>query len=992
MRYDLRSAPLPCLLPARPIARAYPTSLPAAMSADPAVAQLANVLADRYRVERELGAGGMATVYLAHDLKHDRDVAIKVLKPVFARSIASERFLREIGITARLSHPHVMPLLDSGASADGEVLYYVMPLVPGESLRDRLLRGDRPSIAESLRLASEITDALAYAHASGVVHRDVKPENVMLSGGHAIVVDFGIAKAVGDARGAEAITTEGMSLGTPLYMAPEQAAGELVDAHGDVYAVGVMLFEMIAGAPPFTGGWQQVLMDKVTKEAPSLATRSTSVSPALIALVARCLAREPLERPDAASLLEQLRALASPPATSRNRIAVAAGGVALAAVAVAALLYVRERRSAWVHETAIPIIQRQVEADQLDSAFALASLVAERAPDDSVLATLWPRFSQTQAFLSEPAGATVSRAPIDDTTHWTPVGTTPTASVRIPKNAWFYRYAKAGYRPVTIMGARLGGSYVPIPSPIPLRPVGSADTDMVLLRGADIQGTLFGLPLAQPFALSDFLMDALEVSNKRYKAFVDAGGYTNRAWWDSTMVRDGKPLSWDSAMALFVDKTGRPGPATWEGGAPPAESENVPVGGVSWYEARAFARFTGKDLPTLYEWNAAAIPEAARWVVPHGRFDATSPVRGGNPLGVSPRGVYDMAGNVREWIVNEREHGSRYIQGGGWSDPQYVFSDLYAQPELNRSPINGIRLVRRLKASPDLARASAPIPRLARDFSTAHPVDDATFRGLVTAYDYDHTPLNAKVISRDSGNADWVREDVEFDVPGDGTRMHTVLFLPRRARPPFQTVVLWPASDAQFLQDPGALSMSYADYLVRSGRALVYPIYEHTYGRAGALEDMPDGTIAHRDQMLRWSRELRRSMDYASTRPDIDTTRFAFAGISWGGRAAGVMLAVEPRFRVAVLNVPGLSESPFRPEEDAVNFLPRIHIPVLMLSGKYDSIFPYESSQLPFLRLLGTPAALKRHVVFEGGHFLPRPEMVKEGLNWLDRYLGPVAR
>ena len=934
----------------------------------------------------------MATVYLAHDLKHDRSVAIKVLKPEFAQSIASERFLREIGITARLSHPHVMPLLDSGAADGGDVLYYVMPLVPGESLRARLLRGDTLPTAESVRLATEVTEALAYAHANGVVHRDVKPDNIMLSDGHAIVVDFGIAKAVGDSRGAEAITSEGMSLGTPLYMAPEQAAGEAVDAEADVYAVGVILFEMLAGAPPFTGGWQQVLMEKMSKDAPSLAVRVPSASLALVALVARCLDRDPRKRPDAASLLRALRDAAAPPvASSRDRMTMAVAGAALLVVAASAFLYVRERRSAWVHETALPTIQRLLEADQLDSAFALTTMVAERAPNDSALAPVWPRVSQTQMFLSEPAGAVVTRASLADTTRWIPVGTTPTEPVRIPNNAWFYRYAKPGYRPVTIIGARLGGSYVPIPSPIALRPVTDPDTDMVLLRGADIQGTLYGLPATKPFALSDFLMNDMEVTNTQYKAFVDAGGYTNRAWWDSTMVRDGKPVSWEQAMALFVDKTGRPGPATWEGGAPSAEAVVLPVGGVSWYEARAFARFSKKELPTVYEWNAAAIPEAARWVVPHGRYESAGPVRGGDKTSVSPRGVYDMAGNVREWTVNARENGSRYILGGGWSDPPYLFSEVYAQPEMDRSPINGIRLVRRLHASADLARASAPIPFAARDFATARPVDDGTYRALATLYDYDHTPMNAKVIARDSTNADWVREDVEFDVPGDKLRMRAAVFLPKRAKPPFQTMVMFPASDALIISDPHQLSMSYADFFIRSGRAVIYPIYEHTYGRGGP-DDAVTGTIEHRDQVLRWSREMRRSMDYASTRADIDTTRYAYAGTSWGGRMAGVLLAIEPRFRVAVLNVPGLGSAPYRPEEDAVNFLPRIHMPVLMLSGKYDSVFPYELSQLPFLHLLGTPAADKRHVVFEGGHFLPRPQMVKESLDWLDRYLGPVGR
>jgi len=960
-------------------------------------AELRPSLGDRYAIDRELGHGGMATVFLARDLKHDRDVAIKVLDPNLARSIANERFLREIGIAARLNHPHVLPLLDSGVAGAAELPFYVMPLVVGESLRDRLRRDGRLSLEESLRLATEVTDALAYAHEHQVVHRDVKPDNVMLSGGHAVVMDFGIAKAVGEAREDATLTGEGISLGTPAYMAPEQAAGErTVDHRADVYAVGALLFEMLSGSPPFAGSWQQIVMEKMAKDAPSLASRLPDAPTPVVRLVARCLSRDPAARPpSAAALLRELRSLAAPTALpwSRGRL-VAAAVLALAVCVVATGLYLRERRTAWVRATAIPTITRLMEADQLDSAFALASEAERRAPGDSILATLWPRFSQKQRFISEPAGAEVTRASLDDPTHWIPVGTTPTGEVRIPRNAWYYRYAKPGYRDVTVMGARLGGSYVPIPSPIIMRRVSDPDTDMVLLRGKGLVGTLFGLDPTEAFDLPDFLMDAREVTNRQYKAFVDAGGYADRALWDSVIVRDGRPVAWEDAKRLFVDRTGQPGPSSWEGGAPPADAADLPVGGVSWYEARAYARFVHKELPTVLEWNAAAMPEAARWVVPHGRYDATGPVRGGDERSVSPRGVYDMAGNVREWTVNAREPGSRYILGGGWSDPQYIFSELYVQPELDRSPINGIRLVRRMSASRDLARASAPIPGLARDYADVRPVDEATFRAFVALYDYDHTPLNAKVVARDSSNADWVREEVEFDVPGDSIRMAALIFLPRRVAPPFQTVVLYPASDALFLPDRRAPSMSYADYYVRSGRALVYPIYEHTYGRGPSLEgdDNPDGTIAHRDRMIRWAREMRRSIDYAASRPDIDTTRFAFAGTSWGGRTAGVLLALEPRFKVAVLNVPGLSMLPMRPEEDPVNFLPRIRIPVLMLSGRYDSSFPLELSQKPFFRLLGTPPAMKKHVLDEGGHFLPRPMMVRESLAWLDQYLGAVQR
>jgi len=957
--------------------------------------RLNSALTDRYRIERELGAGGMATVYLARDLKHGRDVAIKVLHPDLARSLTSERFLREIGITARLNHPHILALLDSGAAENGEVLYYVMPLATGESLRDRLGRIGALPNSEALRVAMDATEALVHAHAQGVVHRDIKPDNVLLSEGHAIVVDFGIAKAVGQARETETLTSVGVSLGTPAYMSPEQAAGEDTDHRTDIYAIGAVLYEMVAGAPAFSGSLQQIVMEKVAKDAPSLATRAPATPPALVQLVARCLAREPAARPGSAEiLLGELRAIATPQtlvARGRSRMTLIAGGIVLAAVGVLSVLLVRDRRTRWVHETALPTIQRLIDADQLDSAFDLAEEVARRSPDDSALVPLWPVLAQRQTFLSEPPGAVVTRAALGDTSRWITVGTTPTPPTRIPKDAWFYRYTLPGHRTVTVMGARLGGSYVPIPAPVPLQPTTDPDSDMVLLRGGRLAGTLFGLA-ADTFDLADFLMDRVELTNRQYKAFVEAGGYANRTWWDSTITRDGKVIRWEAAMSLFVDKTGRPGPSTWEGGAPPTDAEDLPLGGVSWYEARAYARFAGKALPTVIEWNAAAIPEAARWVVPSGRYESPGPVVGGAARGVSPRGVYDMAGNVREWTVNEREPGNRYILGGGWSDPPYLFSEIYAQPEFDRSAINGIRLVRRVGEGKDLATASAPIPRPMRDLNTVRPVDDVTFRTYVSLYDYDHTPLNAKVVARDTTHNDWVREDIEFDVPGT-SRMVAVLFLPKRVPAPYQTLVAWPASDAFVPPDRKNLSMSYVDFFVRSGRAVLYPIYEHTYGRGTPMQgDAVTATIEHRDQMLRWTREMRRSIDYAVTRPDIDSAQLGFIGTSWGARIAGIVLAMEPRFRTAVLNVAGIGAPERRPEEDAVNFLPRIHIPVLVLSGRYDSVFPYETSQKPFMRLLGTPAERKKQILFDGGHFLPRTEMMTESLKWLDQYLGPVRR
>ena len=222
------------------------------------VERLQAAIAGRYEIERELGRGGMATVYLARDLKHDRHVAIKVLLPDVAVALGAERFKREIGIATKFSHPHVLPLYDSG-EADGS-LFYVMPYIEGESLRDKLDREKQLSVPEAVRIAAEVADALDYAHRQGVIHRDIKPENVLLEDGHALLADFGIARAA-EATGAEKLTQTGVTLGTPVYMSPEQAmADKNIDARADIYSLGCLLYEMLSGNPPFGGPTAQAIL------------------------------------------------------------------------------------------------------------------------------------------------------------------------------------------------------------------------------------------------------------------------------------------------------------------------------------------------------------------------------------------------------------------------------------------------------------------------------------------------------------------------------------------------------------------------------------------------------------------------------------------------------------------------------------------------------------------------------------------------------------
>lgn len=496
----------------------------------------------------------------------------------------------------------------------------------------------------------------------------------------------------------------------------------------------------------------------------------------------------------------------------------------------------------------------------------------------------------------------------------------------------------------------------PGPRDITLARKGSAPPGMVLVSGeavSSLPGTV----------LPDYWLDKYEVTNRQYNEFVAAGGYQTPKFWKQPFIKAGQALSFEQAMTEFKDATGRPGPAGWRAGTYPKGKEDFPVNGVSWYEAAAYAEFAGKSLPTTHHWNrASGAGSPFAFMAKLSNFSSHGPAKAGTHPGVSRVGAYDMAGNVREWCWNA-VGSQRYILGGGWTDS----GDTCMNPE-NRSPwdrsaINGFRCIRSLAPVP--ATALAPVDLTPENHASVLPVSDEVFRAYRAMFSYDRTPLHSAVESVEE-TEHRRKEKISFDAAYGNERVIGYLYLPKNSSPPLQTVVYCPSLVAFYFRGNQYMEFPFINFLLLSGRAVMYPVYKGTYERGtGAAWE---GRSAERDVILQWGKDLGRSLDYLETRSDIDAARLAFYGFSMGGYWGPIFTQVDQRFKVSVLLSAGLSPDIPLPEVDAVHYLPRNHVPTLLIDGHDDYIIPVETNQKPLFRLLCTWPQDKRYVIFDSGH------------------------
>jgi hypothetical protein len=698
-----------------------------------------------YEIVSPLGAGGMGEVYRARDTRLGRDVAVKVLPKHRAQDPdALARLEREAQAVAALSHPNILAIHDLGT--DQGVFFVVTELLEGETLRSRLAYSALPW-RKAVEIGAAIADGLAGAHLKGVIHRDLKPDNIYLTrDGRVKILDFGLARlapVMSQQDQTSAPTTPpqtepGILMGTVGYMSPEQARGLPADTRSDVFSLGCVLYEMLTGRRAFSRPTAPETLTAILNEDPPDVSESGKQVPAgLSRLLRRCLEKNPEERLQAArDLAFDLRSIltdsevdktsaglreivaakapgedASPAAepqvravVPRGKHALLSGGLAaLVLLLLAAGLLIRRAQETSRFRAMAAHLESAAAAGRLDE---VSSLLQEKNLDldDERLAALAKKVAGTVSITSDPAGATVAVTRVQPLAGFASrrevaLGRTPITARRLVAGEYLVRLSAERMNAVAVLEPVEAGKDLRVFRKL-LASTPASDGMTLIDEGVSVVSP-------QGAAVPAFLIDRDEVTNARYLRFVAAGGYRDQTFWPETLVLNGKPTPWAAALRGFVDRTGLPGPRSWSGGNFPEGKGDHPVVGVSWYEATAYGRWLGKELPTLEQWWRAALGDT-RGAFPWGNDVKTAEIRanfglvgtrpvGSYPLGVSPFGCFDMAGNVREWLREPAsDAGLRSVVGGSWEDPAYMFELSHTEafdPAFANQAI-GFRLVR----------------------------------------------------------------------------------------------------------------------------------------------------------------------------------------------------------------------------------------------------------------------------------------------------------
>ncbi len=909
-----------------------------------------------YEVVALVGAGGMGEVYKAHDTRLDRTVALKVLPPDLAIDPGwLKRFKQEARSVAALNHPNICALHDIGEATialpaarhpnPGDhvgpvgVTYLVMEYLDGKSLAERLASGALPA-DQAIDIGLQIAKGLAAAHARQIVHRDVKPANVFLtSDGQVKLLDFGIAKLVqaepiGDSTSVPTqtatLTAAGGRLGTVGYMAPEQVQGLACDHRADIFAFGCLFYELLSGRRAFKGATAADTLAAIrTADPPRLAALEPELTSTLQAVVDRCLKKRPEDRfPSARDLALALEEISRGITTARGnasrllaRVALSirahrrlwALGCLVVAAGVGAASF-HAWRVFWVRSQAVPELVRLADAGENWPAFLLARRIQAIVPGEPTVEKLRPRFGGETRRQFRPVGATLLARPrtgVD--TQWVEIGQVGERPLAAPLGASVFRLQASGYEPREFAMSLFGFGFdtTRVDGILALSRPGDAPPGMVLIETPP-KDVRFGLEsfgffdFAPAGRIGSFFVDTHEVTNREFKRFVDAGAYHRREYWTEPFERDGKRVTWDEAMALFRDSTGRPGPAGWQLGEYPPGTDEFPVTGVSWYEASAYAAFAGKRLPSIYHFAVASARFVGGDILPGSNFSGKLAPVCSYRAGLNYWGLYDTAGNAREWCSNGAGR-ERFALGGAADGPAYMFwnADDSARSPFDRGAMTGFRCIKPVPASPQAAALDVPLPRKPPiDWANVKGFSDDTWKTWQGLLSYKREPLNVRTEWTDNTVPSRRIEKVTFKAAGSSERVIAYLYLPDAQKwpPPWQPVVfIHPGfglvvSSSQDGHD--TLDLPFWDYLVKDGRAVVYPIFKNVFERGGSPENA--GNFAWSGWQQR-AKDVFRTIDYLQTRRDMRNDRLGLLGASGGADGVIVVCGMDSRIKAAVL-------------------------------------------------------------------------------------------
>ena len=672
--------------------------------------------------------------------------------------------------------------------------------------------------------------------------------------------------------------------------------------------------------------------------------------------------------------------------------------VLIFALSISNIFLFRESNLSDVREEAYTIGFKKIDdligEEDYINAFKIAKSYYEKLTNDSLVLSKLNQTSIETDIRSSPSEAKVYYKDLDSD-EWIYIGETPLIT-RLPgvnssaRGYINFKISKDGYADntfLTTVGLIKGFSLRKEINFYELTPLSEAKSNMVLIPGGNTRLFVSELGDLNVVELKPYWIDKYEVTNANYQNFIDAGGYKNKIFWDEVINEDGKTIAWEDAMELFVDQSGLNGPSTWSNGTYQSNQENYPVTGVSWFEARAYAKWSGKTLPTIYHWYKAAM----RWgessvISPRSNFSGV-PSEVGKYDVLSSYGCFDMAGNAREWGTNPHKNGNRSVMGGGYDDETYFFTDNFSQLPINRYKTNGFRCVIIPDEEMNLASADTLIQSFTRDFYSHKPISDEVFNIYNGMFKYDKSPLNIKVIKDSIDNGEvWYKKVVEIDAAYGKERLPLNVFIPKNESPPFKTVIFVPGSGAITNRNSQDLKANRLSFLLRSGYVFIWPIYKGTFERG--YPEFPNyvsnDSKIYADQMIMMVKDYSRAIDFVEQDDDLLNDVYYY-GISWGGMLGPLFLANDKRIKKAVWQVAGLGARETRPEGSPLTFLSRINKPVLMLNGIYDQYFPFETSQKPMYELLSLKEPMKKMITYESAHSPPLNETSKEVLKWFNQ-------